>query len=249
MPTTCTHLDRIRDVEPRTPEGCEECLKSGDRWIHLRLCLTCGHVGCCNSSPNKHATKHFHATQHPIVRSFESNEDWSWCYVDQAILEPGEIDAAVARNVGTVVSGAGESGKASPGGPGGLLSRILRLPYRRNYVVGVVDDDTAAKRVAESLQRDGFSSGDVVLQSGNEISERLQREDLGNLVREAMTEEGSICRDYDEMARSGAIVSAYTRTPEEVEDARRTMSEHGAHSLKHFGDWTISDLSPGSQAD
>lgn len=86
--STCTHLDQVRDVSPRTPNGCEECLKSGSQWVHLRLCLECGHVGCCDSSPNKHATKHFHATLHPVVRSFEPGEDWGWCYVDQLMLEP-----------------------------------------------------------------------------------------------------------------------------------------------------------------
>ena len=82
----CTHLDQISDVTP-SAEGCEECLKTGSRWVHLRLCLTCGHVGCCDSSPNKHATKHFHATGHPIVQSFEPGEEWAWCYVDEVMLE------------------------------------------------------------------------------------------------------------------------------------------------------------------
>ena len=86
--STCAHLDQVRDVTPRTPNGCEECLKTGSHWVHLRLCLECGHVGCCDSSPNKHATKHFHATDHPIVRSFEPGEDWGWCYIDQLMLEP-----------------------------------------------------------------------------------------------------------------------------------------------------------------
>jgi uncharacterized UBP type Zn finger protein len=88
--TKCTHLDpalgHVRDVTPRTPQGCEECLRTGDRWVHLRLCLECGHVGCCDSSKNKHATKHFHATKHPIMRSFEP-EEWGWCYVDEAPLD------------------------------------------------------------------------------------------------------------------------------------------------------------------
>ena len=80
----CTHLDQIHEnVQPNTPEGCEECLKTGDWWVHLRLCLTCGHVGCCDSSPNRHATRHFHASSHPIVESFEEGEDWRWCYADQ----------------------------------------------------------------------------------------------------------------------------------------------------------------------
>ena len=84
----CTHLNQIHSVQPRTPEGCEECLQAGGRWVHLRLCLTCGHVGCCDSSPGKHATGHFHHTRHPIVRSFEPDEDWGWCYVDQVMFEP-----------------------------------------------------------------------------------------------------------------------------------------------------------------
>lgn len=89
----CAHLDpaqgHLRNVAPRTPEGCEECLKSGERWVHLRLCLECGHVGCCDSSKNKHATKHFHDTEHPIMRSFEPGEDWGWCYLDEIPLDLG----------------------------------------------------------------------------------------------------------------------------------------------------------------
>lgn len=81
----CEHLDMIHDVTPTT-QGCEECLETGDRWVHLRLCLTCGHVGCCDSSPNKHATKHFHATGHPIVRSFQPGENWRWCFVDEELV-------------------------------------------------------------------------------------------------------------------------------------------------------------------
>ncbi|GMA88634.1 hypothetical protein GCM10025868_38840 [Angustibacter aerolatus] len=70
-------------MRPLTPDGCEECLRDGDEWVHLRLCLTCGHVGCCDSSQNKHAGKHFHATEHPVMRSFEPHEHWRWCYVDE----------------------------------------------------------------------------------------------------------------------------------------------------------------------
>ncbi len=83
MSTPCTHLGQIQDVSPGTPNGCEECLALGDDWVHLRLCLECGHVGCCDSSKNKHATKHFGHTQHAIMQSFEPGEDWRWCYVDQ----------------------------------------------------------------------------------------------------------------------------------------------------------------------
>ncbi len=82
---TCSHTDQIESVQP-SAQGCEECLKSGDRWVHLRICLTCGHVGCCDSSPNRHATKHFHATHHPIIQSFEPGERWVYCYVDEAML-------------------------------------------------------------------------------------------------------------------------------------------------------------------
>lgn len=84
----CPHLDQVRPVHPRTPAGCEECLKMGSRWVHLRLCLSCGHVGCCDSSPGKHATKHFLAAHHPIVKSFEPGEDWGWCYPDHLMFEP-----------------------------------------------------------------------------------------------------------------------------------------------------------------
>src|ERR1700751_2962337 len=82
----CAHLDQLRDVTP-SARGCEDCLKTGDTWVHLRLCRTCGHVGCCDSSKNKHATKHFHATQHPIMTSIEPGENWSWCYIDELVME------------------------------------------------------------------------------------------------------------------------------------------------------------------
>lgn len=87
MPESCSHLNQMHDVSPNT-DGCEECLKRGDSWVHLRLCKTCGHVGCCDSSKNKHATKHFRKTHHPIVRSLEPGEDWGWCYVDEVMIEP-----------------------------------------------------------------------------------------------------------------------------------------------------------------
>ena len=79
---TDPHLAAIRDVVP-SAAGCEDCLRIGDSWVHLRLCLTCGHVGCCDSSPNRHARKHFRAIGHPIVQSFEPGEFWRWCYVDE----------------------------------------------------------------------------------------------------------------------------------------------------------------------
>jgi uncharacterized UBP type Zn finger protein len=84
---SCTHLDTIRPVTP-SAQGCEDCLKIGARWMHLRLCLTCGHVGCCDSSPNRHASKHAREVSHPLVQSFEPGEDWLWCYVDEVMLDP-----------------------------------------------------------------------------------------------------------------------------------------------------------------
>jgi EmrB/QacA subfamily drug resistance transporter len=82
---TCAHLDQIVDVSPQA-RGCEECLRSGDSWVHLRLCLSCGHVGCCDSSKNHHASAHFWASRHPIVQSLEPGEDWRWCYVDEIVV-------------------------------------------------------------------------------------------------------------------------------------------------------------------
>ena len=81
----CTHLDDRREVEPGTT-GCKECLEQGMEWVHLRLCLHCGHVGCCNSSEGQHAFGHFRETGHPVVRSFEPGETWEWCWVDE--VEP-----------------------------------------------------------------------------------------------------------------------------------------------------------------
>ncbi|HEX8104800.1 MAG TPA: UBP-type zinc finger domain-containing protein [Solirubrobacteraceae bacterium] len=83
MATRCTHLDEIQVGPPETVEGCEECLKTGDRWVHLRECLTCGKIGCCDDSPNRHASKHAHATEHHIIRSVEPGEDWCWCFADE----------------------------------------------------------------------------------------------------------------------------------------------------------------------
>jgi hypothetical protein len=90
MAVNCTHLDMIRITEP--PEnvaGCEECLKTGGWWVHLRMCETCGHIGCCDSSPGKHASKHADADDHPILRSIEPGEDWSWCVRDQVAFVVG----------------------------------------------------------------------------------------------------------------------------------------------------------------
>lgn len=83
----CEHASEVRIHKVARPgPGCEECLASGGRWVHLRACLTCGHVGCCDSSPNRHATKHYHATRHPIITSAEPGETWVWCYRDERNL-------------------------------------------------------------------------------------------------------------------------------------------------------------------
>jgi uncharacterized UBP type Zn finger protein len=84
----CRHYEQVNQrIKPRTPNGCEECLQIGSGWVHLRLCLSCGHIGCCDSSPNKHATKHYHQTEHPIIKSFQPGENWEWCYVDEVLIE------------------------------------------------------------------------------------------------------------------------------------------------------------------
>jgi uncharacterized UBP type Zn finger protein len=84
----CVHLGQInQNITARTPNGCEECLQIGSPWVHLRLCLSCGHVGCCDQSINKHGTKHFHSTRHPVIRSYEPGENWKWCYVDEILKE------------------------------------------------------------------------------------------------------------------------------------------------------------------
>lgn len=83
----CTHLQQIQEVTP-SAQGCEECLQMGDTWVHLRICLICGHVGCCDQSKNRHATRHFHTTGHPLVQSFEPGEQWVWCYEDRLLIRP-----------------------------------------------------------------------------------------------------------------------------------------------------------------
>jgi len=91
----CTHLDQIKEVTPNS-EGCAECIAKGDTWIHLRMCRTCGHVGCCDESDNRHARQHFRETNHPIINSLEPGEEWSWCFIDEVIvgLEPPPSEQA-----------------------------------------------------------------------------------------------------------------------------------------------------------
>jgi hypothetical protein len=83
---SCPHVTLVRPVSPHTAGGCEDCLMLGTTWVHLRLCMTCGHVGCCDSSPQRHARAHAHLAAHPIVKSIEPGEDWRWCYVDEIFV-------------------------------------------------------------------------------------------------------------------------------------------------------------------
>jgi hypothetical protein len=90
--TVCTHLDHVRVTQlPDAVEGCQDCLSTGDGWVHLRICLECGHVGCCDSSPNRHASGHAEGSGHPIMRSLEPGEDWSWCFADEVAMELPDV--------------------------------------------------------------------------------------------------------------------------------------------------------------
>jgi uncharacterized UBP type Zn finger protein len=86
MDQVCDHLTNVNEVTP-SAAGCEDCLRTGSWWVHLRLCQTCGHVGCCDESPNRHATAHYAATSHPVISSFEPDEHWMWCFVDEVGVE------------------------------------------------------------------------------------------------------------------------------------------------------------------
>lgn len=86
MDVDCSHLSSVKDVSPSSMDGCEECLKIGDRWVHLRMCLLCGKVGCCDNSKNRHARAHYYETGHTLIVSFEPGEDWIWCYEDDTVI-------------------------------------------------------------------------------------------------------------------------------------------------------------------
>jgi uncharacterized UBP type Zn finger protein len=89
MADECAHLDQFSAVTPSS-DGCEECLASGGRWLHLRICRVCGHVGCCDQSPGRHATGHFHTTKHPVMESYDPPDPWGWCYVDEVMIDLGD---------------------------------------------------------------------------------------------------------------------------------------------------------------
>lgn len=85
----CAHQNEITEVRPDAADVCTECVALGDDWVHLRICMTCGHVACCDNSKNRHARRHFHATQHPIIQSYEPGEGWRYCWIDDEVLPPG----------------------------------------------------------------------------------------------------------------------------------------------------------------
>ena len=114
----CSHLDQIQITPPELGGGCEECLKIGDRWLHLRVCLTCGKVGCCDSSPNKHASRHAAEVGHPIVRSAEPGETWCWCFVDEVAFE---VDFDYRGHAARQCSARSTSSRST--GPGGGSAR------------------------------------------------------------------------------------------------------------------------------
>lgn len=93
----CAHAEAITEVRPESLDTCPECVALGDTWVHLRVCMTCGHVGCCDSSENKHATKHFHAAEHPIIRSLEPGETWAYCYVDRWMTGGRQVTVEVSN--------------------------------------------------------------------------------------------------------------------------------------------------------
>ena len=99
MTPSCTHVDQVRVTNrPEAIDGCEDCLTTGGRWVHLRMCQTCGRIGCCDSSPNRHATGHHRETGHPLVRSFEPGEDWFYCYPDELLFLLPDADPAPSHS-------------------------------------------------------------------------------------------------------------------------------------------------------
>jgi diadenylate cyclase len=138
MKGNCTHIDEIRAVTVRSErtEGCEECLRAGDDWVHLRLCLACGHVGCCDDSKNKHATAHFHSTGHPLIESREPGEGWRWCYVDEVLLPAGIDERGVT---------AADRGKVMPddGSRANVLNVLNNTPLPVRQPLPLVGDTSA----------------------------------------------------------------------------------------------------------
>jgi hypothetical protein len=153
MRTTCTHLDAIRDVGPGG-DVCPECVATGATWEHLRQCRTCGQTGCCDSSPNRHASAHFAATGHPVMRTLEDGQDWSWCFVDKETLR--QVDGHWEATDGFFDAGLWyarrriEEGGALPFPPGstaadGFPLSVWETTYRGRGRAGTIDPDHAAE--------------------------------------------------------------------------------------------------------
>lgn len=150
---TCTHLDQIADVGPGA-DVCETCVTMGGTWQHLRQCLTCGRTGCCDSSPNRHASAHFAETGHPLMRTLEAGQDWSWCFVDKETLN--QIDGRWQATDGFFDAGLWfarqqlDAGAALPFSPGatagdGFPLSLWESTYRRRHRAGTLDPDQAAE--------------------------------------------------------------------------------------------------------
>ena len=132
MAIHCTHLNTIRDVTP-SALGCEECLRLGQAWVHLRICRACGHVGCCDSSPGRHATKHFHATRHPIIEGYDPPEGWGWCFVDKVdVRSLGPNDPAHRSDPALLLSNPREQRRVVAREEAWLMSRDTSVVTAKN---------------------------------------------------------------------------------------------------------------------
>ena len=190
----CAHLSQIHNVEPGSL-GCEECLEAGDSWVHLRVCMECGHVGCCDESKNKHAGRHFHATNHAIIRSFEPGEDWLWCYVDQMVIyessrAPGQVSIATTR----------EFLEKSP-----LFSGLA--PHDMDLLVKMAEPSTI--KVGQELMREG-EPGDalyVIIDGEFEVSKQSGKGSVLLGVRKSgdVLGEGSLIEQVPRSATVRAI--------------------------------------------
>lgn len=154
MQARCSHLDTIEANRPAPLDVCPTCVEIGSRWVHLRQCLACGATNCCDSSPNRHATAHFHASGHPIMRTLEAGEDWAWCFPEKLTLEPEEGDWIVVDpffDAGVWYARAAiDAGAALPFPPGasgqdGFPLHTWEVTYRNRHRAGTLDPDQQAE--------------------------------------------------------------------------------------------------------
>ena len=155
MQPTCSHLDQIVADRPPPLDVCPACVAIGSEWVHLRQCLTCGQTGCCDSSPNRHATKHFEATKHPLMQSLEGDEDWVWCFVDQVSLEPDDdgvlhevdqfFDAGLWYAQREIEAGASLPFPAGRTVEDGFPLGTWETTYRGRHRAGTLDPEQAAE--------------------------------------------------------------------------------------------------------